>query len=484
MSKKGDQNVFAYSDQLFAACSKDSETTDVDNDDEEETEPELDVKSTGYFWLNANPSIWSIKSKKVGEEQSYTNRNDNGKLRSRQKCFKQVKPGDKVIGYETSPTLKALAIFEVTQALHGKGQEQCFNFTIKEFAKYPVPWHAIKSNKELAGCQVISNHQGSLFNLKKHDFDVIVSMMRNGFDGAQAQILEDEPESDAVESYSFKKDADKPFISVDNFEQIKRQLLFSHNIILQGAPGVGKTFLARKVAYDIMGVKDDNKIEMVQFHQSYSYEDFIEGIRPSEKGFTTEKGIFYKFCKKADSDAENSYFFIIDEINRGNMSKIFGELMMLLEGDKRSPQYSVTLTYSKERFYVPENVYIIGCMNTADRSLAHIDYALRRRFAFIQLKPEFGETFKSMLNGKVSDDFCDNICKRLNAANSIIEHDELLGAGKMIGHSYFCNTKGLTPKNQQQWWDDIMTYQVLPYIEEICFDEEQTMGNIKTALKS
>ena len=482
MDKKGDIDVFTYSDKLFAAYSKYGGTVGSDEDDEEEQE--IDTPSTGYFWLNANPSIWSIKSKKIGEEQSYTNKNDNGKLRSRQKCFKQIKPGDKVIGYETSPTLQVLAIFEVTQGLHSTGNEQCFNFKIKEFAKFPVPWYAIKNRKELGNCEVVKNHQGSLFSLKKDEFDVLVSMMRNGFDGAQAQILDDDPESDAVESYSFKKDPDKPFISVDDFEHIKRQLLFSHNIILQGAPGVGKTFLARKVAYDIMGVKDDTKIEMVQFHQSYSYEDFIEGILPSEKGFSTEKGIFYKFCKKADRDQNSKYFFIIDEINRGNMSKIFGELMMLIEGDKRSPQYSVTLTYSKERFYVPENVYIIGCMNTADRSLAHIDYALRRRFAFIQLKPEFGETFKSMLNGKVSDDFCDNICKRLNAANSIIEHDELLGAGKMIGHSYFCNTKGLTPKNQQQWWDDIMTYQVLPYIEEICFDEEQTMGNIKTALKS
>ena len=136
-----------------------------------------------------------------------------------------------------------------------------------------------------------------------------------------------------------------------------------------------------------MGVKDQNRVMMVQFHQSYSYEDLIEGYRPTATGFEIKKGSLYKFCKKATDDLENDYFFIIDEINRGNLSKIFGELFMLIESDKRGN--ALQLLYSDEKFFVPKNVYIIGMMNTADRSLAMLDYALRRRFAFYEMKPGF-----------------------------------------------------------------------------------------------
>ena len=134
----------------------------------------------------------------------------------------------------------------------------------------------------------------------------------------------------------------------------------------------------------MMGVKDASRVMLVQFHQSYSYDDFIEGYRPFGAGFELVKGAFYSFCKKAADDEENAYFFIIDEINRGNLSKIFGELFMLIESDKRGDD--LQLFCSRELFRVPHNVYIIGMMNTADRSLVMLDCTLRRRFAFVQLR--------------------------------------------------------------------------------------------------
>ena len=152
-------------------------------------------------------------------------------------------------------------------------------------------------------------------------------------------------------------------------------------------PGIGKTFLSKRLAYSILEQKDDDKIEFVQFHQNYSYEDFIMGYKPSKEGLALKYGVFYHFSKKAEQNPNDKYFFIIDEINRGNLSKIFGELMMLIENNYRAQ--TIKLAYGDEKFSVPKNIYIIAIMNTADRGIAMIDYALRRRFSFFDLKPGF-----------------------------------------------------------------------------------------------
>lgn len=279
-------------------------------------------------------------------------------------------------------------------------------------------------------------------------------------------------------SYDKAKFLEDVYMDEASYDTLVGLVLNKKNVILQGAPGVGKTFAAKRLAYSVMGVKDPNRVMMVQFHQSYSYEDFIMGFRPSESGFELKRGAFYNFCKNAEIDSENGYFFIIDEINRGNLSKIFGELFMLIETDKRGVE--LQLLYSDEKFSVPGNVYIIGMMNTADRSLAMLDYALRRRFAFYEMKPGFGtEGFRKYRTDLHSTRF-DKLIQCVEQLNVAIAGDESLGEGFCIGHSYFCNLGEVT----DQALAGIVEYEIIPLLKEYWFDEPVKVKNWADRLRS
>lgn len=268
------------------------------------------------------------------------------------------------------------------------------------------------------------------------------------------------------------------YMDEDTYNTLTELLEAKYNVILQGAPGVGKTFAAKRLAYSIMGQKDTSRVAMVQFHQSYSYEDFIQGYRPSKEGFELESGAFYKFCKEAEEDNERPYFFIIDEINRGNLSKILGELMMLIEKDKRGDK--IKLLYSNEWFTVPQNVRIIGMMNAADRSLALMDYALRRRFAFFDFAPAFSsEGFKKYLTEKNSLKL-EKLIAAVESLNNTISADESLGDGFRIGHSYFCTDKDIT----NEWLKSVVEYEVIPLIKEYWFDEPTKVRDWSATLRS
>ena len=294
--------------------------------------------------------------------------------------------------------------------------------------------------------------------------------------GKGKKVIKDKVSVEDADKVSVEDAVAELFMEQSEFEDILELLNTRKNVIIQGSPGTGKTFMSKRLAYALIGRKDPDKVCMIQFHQSYSYEDFIQGYRPAEEGgFKLKDGPFYRFCRKAAEDAEMKYVFIIDEINRGNLSKIFGELMMLIEADKRGSEFAIPLTYSESDtspFHVPKNVYLLGMMNTADRSLAMVDYALRRRFAFVEALPQFGsrkfnEFMSPIVNPKKLLDF---IITRMNELNEQIAGDTSnLGPGYCIGHSFFCPNGGHAPLDQA-WYDRVIRTEIAPLLREYWFD--------------
>lgn len=327
---------------------------------------------------------------------------------------------------------------------------------------------------------IVRSDENERFNRRKIEHNHINTAALTNY----RKFLEDYNNSlntESVEDDSYTKDdfLDEVYIDSDKYDSIVSILEKKKNIILEGAPGVGKTFMAKRLAYSILGKIQKENLCLIQFHQSYSYEDFIEGYRPTENGFSLEKGIFYKFCKKAEENPNQKFYMIIDEINRGNLSKIFGELLMLIETDKRGDE--LELAYSKESFSVPSNLYIIGLMNTADRSLALIDYALRRRFSFIRIEPAFdNEKFIRDFNEKFDNDYS-TVIEIIKKINDAIENDKSLGVGFKIGHSYFCHDIRDRKGNVKDI-EDIIKYEILPLLEEYWYDDEDSIIQWKNAL--
>ena len=298
-----------------------------------------------------------------------------------------------------------------------------------------------------------------------------------------------QPVGHAASAYTLDAAAADVFLDRADIERLISQLTRKKALVLQGPPGTGKTFIAQRLAWVLAEERSTERIEAVQFHQSYGYEDFVRGYRPTEDGgFVLRDGPFLGFCERARDDDQRPHVLLIDEINRGNLSRIFGELLMLIEADKRSEEWAVRLAYPRadnERFHVPKNLYLIGTMNTADRSLALVDYALRRRFAFFTVEPAFGQPrFRRYLEERgVPASVRNRIGERLTALNETIAEDSDLGAGFRIGHSYFCDPPSGGSADYDRWFEEVVTFDIEPLLEEYWFDRPGTASEAAAGLR-
>jgi 5-methylcytosine-specific restriction protein B len=363
------------------------------------------------------------------------------------------------------------------------GQASCKQLSVKygrAIAAYVggVTGLARRIMKE-TGCEPCKEGHGAnwwtiLFvgKFSEEEKNIYIWKLRDELAEALEQVYPSEPTvtTDSIEKYSKNDFLNDVYMTEAKYDRLVSVLQRKKNIILQGAPGVGKTFAARRLAWSIMGEKDNSRIEFVQFHQNYSYEDFVMGYKPVKDTFEIKNGVFYRFCVEAAKQPDKDFFFIIDEINRGNMSKIFGELLMLIESDYRGEE--ITLAYDDEkRFSVPKNLYIIGMMNTADRSLAMIDYALRRRFSFFDIEPGFDSDGFIKYQKKFSNDTFDTLIDCIKELNQTIARDNSLGKGFCIGHSYFCNASECTT----EWMKDVVDFDILPMLSEYWFDNDSEL---------
>lgn len=429
------------------------------------TQSQEDDRQQYWFLKEKNPKIWSIVSMPIGEIQNETLFNENGNKCKIVKDFIDIKVGDMVIGYESTPVKQIVTIFRVSAEQDG---ERIYFDKLEESYPSAIDFATLNAWFELKKKEYFSITQGSLFKLTKTEYEFIIDLIHR-----ENSVLTDEKNED---EYSKENFLDQVYMTEAKYDRLVAVLTRKKNIILQGAPGVGKTYAAKRLAYSMMGEKDDDRIEFVQFHQNYSYEDFIMGYKPVEDGFELKYGIFYRFCQKAANHPDKDYFFIIDEINRGNMSKIFGELLMLIEANYRETK--TTLAYNGLSFSVPKRLHIIGMMNTADRSLAMIDYALRRRFSFFDMEPGFdSEGFIKYQEAFANDTF-NTLIDRIKELNREIANDKSLGKGFCIGHSYFCNTKECT----DEWMQDVVDFDILPMLAEYWFDDTDKLQHWENIL--
>lgn len=393
-----------------------------------------------YWWISINPKMLKFRELDIDDCFYYSALNEDGTSRTLHKNFTEIKCGEIVVAYEVEPSNEVLGLCICVQELENE------RIMLKKIEGLTdtVSRYNMETHIELANLEVFRYMQGTLFKLSKREFEVIYSMLRELNPKKSYQIY------DAYSKEHFLNDV---YFDEAEYDELRELILARKNVVLQGAPGVGKTYIARRMAFSIIGSKDDEKMLNVQFHEMYSNDEFIEGYRPDDIGiYKYKRGCFKRICNKARNNPNQKFFVIIDEINRGNIPKIFGEAFSLIEIDKRGKENYIELSCSRERFYVPENLYIIGTMNTFDDNLALSDYALRRRFCFYTINPVFNnEKFKNFYN---QNPLLAAVIEKIKEIN--LELDESM----QIGHSYFCKPM---PDSEIKM---LVKYSVIPLLKE------------------
>jgi len=410
-----------------------------------------------YWWLNINPRVLRFRDFDKGDIFTYSSVNEDGSPRKVYANFLEAQPGELVLIYETVPIGRIIGICKIEKSL----ENNLITFKKLESLTENIPRTSIEQIREIMNLEAFRNQEGIFFKVSLIEFNSIYNIIR---------------ESNPTTTYMTyplysKEDFFKEvYFDSDEYNELRELIETRKNVVLQGPPGVGKTYIAKKMAYSILGKKDSGKILNIQFHPNYSCDEFIEGFRPDDIGiYKYRQGCFKEFCNQARNDKSNKYFLLIDEINRGDVIKIFGDTFMLLEPDKRGKENYVELPASKERFYIPNNLYIIGTMNIADKEQSMSDYAVRRRFSFYNIRPLFdNENFKkeyqkNLLVTKVVD--------------KVKEINEELDDARKIGHCYFCNIQSDKELIRN------VKYDLIPLVEEYFKNDKYLRRKIVDELK-
>ncbi len=312
---------------------------------------------------------------------------------------------------------------------------------------------------------------------KKYGAATLSATLEDFFESEEPETDEGETAAPSYTAYDILKDG--CFLAQGDIQDILVRVESKRNLVLQGPPGTGKTWLAKRLAYALIGSKDPrvtrDRLRVMQFHPSLSYEDFVRGWRPSGEGkLSLVDGVFLEIVEAAKAEPDRPFVLVIEEINRGNPAQIFGEILTLLEDSKRSREEAMELAYRREpgeRVYVPRNLYVIGTMNIADRSLALVDLALRRRFAFVTLEPQLNGAWRQWCADRGLDaEVVALIEQRMAALNEEIAKDRSLGPQYRIGHSYVTPVAGTTIADARAWFLDVVRTEIVPLLQEYWFD--------------
>ena len=410
-----------------------------------------------YWWLTVNPRVFRFKDFDNGDLFAYSSKNEDGSDRKIHNNFLEAKKGEKVLVYESVPTGRIIGICEIEK--EWADDMLCFK-KLETFTEY-VKRTDIEQIRDIVNIEPFRYQDGIFFKLSEDEYKAIYNIIRD-MNPMHTYMIYPEYNKE-----KFLKDC---FFDSAEYDELRELLLTRKNVVLQGPPGTGKTYIAKRLAFSILGKKDTGKILNIQFHPKYSVDEFIEGFRPDDIGiYKYREGCFKEFCNQARNDKDNKYFLLIDEINRGDVIKVFGDTFMLLEPDKRGKENYVELPASKERFYIPSNLYIMGTMNIADKEQTMSDYAVRRRFSFYNVNPIF--------ENKEFIKFCQGSKLKMKIIDTVKEINSMVSGNKQIGHCYFCKDE-----NDKELIRTVK-YELIPLAEEYFKDDEAVKELVVKKLK-